>query len=110
MPKEDPLSFDYEGYLTDLIVKVEKSKSLNNGKEKKSKIRFFFPEFEEAVLKSIRNGRVFNGFINERKLYSNLTALYLKKFRQDRLDYFPYLKQILETEHGKNYVKQILPD
>jgi hypothetical protein len=66
MPKEDPLAFDYESYLTDLIINVEQSKSLNDGKENKRKITFFFPEFEEAVSKSIRNGTIRNGSIDKK--------------------------------------------
>lgn len=94
-----------EKHLDDIIRMVENFERLNGDEETKKTIKVFFPEFERAIKKSILFGE-----LNKNALRRNLNHLYVKKFREERLEYITALKKILETEHGKNFLKEILPN
>ena len=92
-----------EKYLDEIIKIVENHVNSDKKEENKKKINLFFPEFEKAVKKSILFGE-----LNKNALRRNLNVLYVKKFREERLEYITSLKQVLETEPGRNYLRKIL--
>lgn len=92
-----------EGNLKDVVDVVINFNQTNNGTETSEKIHVFYPEFQKAVANSIKDG-----CLDKQKLERNLSVLYVKKFREERFDYFYTLKRILETEDGRNYLKQLL--
>jgi hypothetical protein len=94
-----------EKHLNEIIRIVENFESPKEDSESNKTISVFFPEFEKAIQKSILFGE-----LNKNALRRNLDHLYVKKFREERLEYITDLKKILETEHGKKFLKGILPN
>lgn len=88
----------------DVIIRIVENFKPSNNDDETKKIIVFFPEFEEVIRRSILFGEM-----NRNALRRNLNFLYVKKFRQDRLDYITSLKKTLETEQGRKYLKEILP-
>lgn len=91
-----------EGILKDVFDLVVGCNQVNDGIKTSLKVLICFPEFHKAVSRSM-----FQGSLNKRELEKNLSNLYMKMFREKRFGYFLSLRQILETEDGRNYIKNI---
>lgn len=94
----------YEGVLRDVVetVVLILERTANERRIPDNNITMFFPEFETAILNSVKNG-----FLDRAELEKNLKRLYIKKFKNKEFYYFMELNSMLQTEYGKDYLISI---